>query len=156
MNTLPKVKFCEAFKKGFKNGCQFSGRSRRSEYWFFFLFINLISLFLLSLTMIIIVFILIEEGDKEALLNLLAAMSFFDCLYGAIVMIPFLASAVRRLHDTGRSGYYFFISFIPLYGMVAIIYYLCLDSEPKENQFGPSTKYICLDFQNSELKESFN
>ena len=150
----PRVKFCEAAKSGFNNCCNFSGRARRSEYWYFFLFINLISLFLFSFTMMFLI-LCVTEDSKEALDGLLV-MSYICGVYGLIVMIPFLAIAVRRLHDTGRSGYYFFISFIPLYGMVAIIVYLCLDSKQKDNEFGPSTKYIYSDFVNNPSEELVN
>ena len=71
-------------------------------------------------------------------------------------MIPFLSCVVRRFHNTGRSGYYFFITFIPFNGMVALSVYLCLDSEQKDNVFGPSTKYISSDFANIKSQELLN
>ena len=94
-----------------------------------------------------------EISDSSEFFSIV--MCFICVIYGLFMIIPFLASAICRLHDTGRSGYYFFISFIPLYGMVAIIVYLCLDSEQKDNEFGPSTKYICSDFANNQ-KELLN
>ena len=153
MDIIPKVKFCEAIKLGWNKGCNFSGRARRSEYWYFFLFINLISLFLMSF---VTLFLILCALDAKGAVVPLLIMAFICGFYGLIVMVPFLSCVVRRLHDTGRSGYYFFISFIPLYGMVAITVYLCLDSEKKDNEFGPSTKYICSDFANIKSEELLN
>ena len=56
-------------------------------------------------------------------------------------MIPEIAVAVRRLHDTGRSGFYILFSFIPFIGGIILIIFLVDDSQPFPNIYGPSPKY---------------
>ena len=57
---------------------------------------------------------------------------------GAVV--PGLAVAVRRLHDTGRSGWWVLISFVPFVGAILLLVFACQDSQPGSNQYGPSPK----------------
>lgn len=56
------------------------------------------------------------------------------------MLLPSIAVAVRRLHDTGRSGWWFLISFIPIFGSIVFLVFAVLDSEPGENRYGPNTK----------------
>lgn len=105
----------------------FKGRARRKEYWFFWLF-NLI---------FAIVAVLLD--------NLLGITSdsgvgVFYALYMLAVLIPMLAVLVRRLHDVGKSGWWFFISLIPLIGSIWLLVLMFTDSQPGENQYGPNPK----------------
>ena len=61
-------------------------------------------------------------------------------LWNLFHFIPSLALTVRRLHDTGRSGWHFFISFIPIVGPFIILYYMCVNSQSGSNQYGPNPK----------------
>ena len=100
----------------------FSGRARRKEYWFFTLFNVIIYLVLY-------------------LVELLAGVSgILVGLYSLVVAIPSLAVLVRRLHDTNRSGWWFFISFIPLIGSIILLVFLVQDSQPNENRYGRNPK----------------
>jgi uncharacterized membrane protein YhaH (DUF805 family) len=56
------------------------------------------------------------------------------------VLVPSLAVMIRRLHDIGKSGWWFFISFIPLIGSIWLLVLLVTDSQPGENQYGPNPK----------------
>ena len=69
-------------------------------------------------------------------------------IYSLIFLIPNIAVTVRRIHDTGRSGTYFFMYFIPIVGPFFILYFCICDSEEQTNEYGPSPKYI-------ELKDTF-
>ncbi len=100
----------------------FSGRARRKEYWFFTIF-NVI---------IYLVIYLVEL--------LVGVSGILVGLYSLVVAIPGLAVLVRRLHDTNRSGWWFFISFIPLIGGIILIVFTVQDSQPNENQYGPNPK----------------
>ena len=106
----------------------FDGRARRKEYWFFQLFNFLISLAL--------GFIDIATGlfDPETGLGL------FSGIYALGVMIPGIAVSVRRLHDTGRSGWWLLINLVPLLGSIVFIYFTVLDSTPESNEYGQSPK----------------
>lgn len=97
---------------------QFSGRAHRSEYWMFFL-VNLL--------------IYAGLGTVEGLLGI---GSFFSGLYGLAVFIPSLAVAVRRLHDTGRSGWWVLLALIPVLGVIALLVLLALEGEPGPNAYG--------------------
>lgn len=114
------VSFAKAIKLGFIKIVDFSGRASRSEYWFFQLFNFLVSF---SLT------ILATTGGEAFV------MLQFACSLGMI--LPNLSLTWRRLHDTGRSGAYFFISFIPIVGFIILLVAVCNASEPWENDYGP-------------------
>ncbi|WP_417659408.1 DUF805 domain-containing protein [Pseudidiomarina sp.] len=106
----------------------FTGRARRSEYWFFVLFNVIISL--------VLGFIdgFLALGDPEAGIGLLSV------IYGLAVLIPSIAVGVRRLHDTDRSGWWLLISLIPLIGGIVLLVFFVLDGTPGENRFGPNPK----------------
>jgi len=63
-------------------------------------------------------------------------------LYSLAVLVPGLAVAVRRLHDTGRSGLRLFIVLIPLIGSIILLIYMVSDSQAGTNQYGPSPKLV--------------
>src|ERR1700760_3672774 len=94
----------EWYLLAWKRGAEFSGRSRRKEYWMFQLFSFLIAL--------LIIFLMLLAGGDAALK--VGSGLFFG--YGLLAFVPSIAVTVRRLHDTGRSGYWYFIAFVPLIG----------------------------------------
>lgn len=105
----------------------FSGRARRKEYWYFFLFNILVSL----------VFAVID-----AMLGSLNANGFglLSSCYSLAVLIPSIAVSVRRLHDTDRSGWWLFIALIPVIGAIVLLIFMVLDSEAGSNQYGANPK----------------
>ncbi|HEX8494176.1 MAG TPA: DUF805 domain-containing protein [Pyrinomonadaceae bacterium] len=105
----------------------FSGRARRKEYWFFTLFNIIISL---ALTMLDIWLGLADRSGWGPL----------GGIYTLAVFIPGLAVTVRRLHDTGRSGWWFLIALVPCVGGIILLIYLVEDSQPGENEYGPNPK----------------
>lgn len=112
----------EWYLKVLKNYVGFTGRARRKEYWMFFLFNAIISLVLTLL-------------DK-----LLHIGTLLTTLYSLAVLLPSLSVAVRRLHDTGRSGWWLFIALIPIIGAIILLVFMCLDSQPGDNKYGPNPK----------------
>ena len=108
----------------------FNGRSRRREYWVFSL-CNL---------MVFVVFVVIQGLRLGMAAEL--AMAVIETLFFLAVLIPALAVAVRRLHDTGRSGWWLLIGFVPIVGLVVLIVFLVLDSQTGENRYGPNPKGI--------------
>ena len=106
----------------------FSGRARRQEYWLFVLF-NFIASTILKFI-------------AGALISMtgLAVLAIIPLLYSLAVLIPGFAVLFRRLHDTGRSGWWWLIGFIPLIGAIVLIIFCCLDSQPGDNQYGPNPK----------------
>lgn len=107
----------------------FDGRARRKEYWFFMLFNFLIS-------MAVGIFDrLMGSFDPQS------GVGFFGLIYMVGIIVPGLAVSVRRLHDTGRSGWWLLLSLVPLLGELVLIYFMLLDSDRGINKYGPSPKY---------------
>ncbi len=98
------------------------------EYWMFTL-IQSIIVFAIS--------IVVQVSASDNTTNPLRIVLF---AYIVISIVPSLSCAVRRLHDTGRSGWWYFISLIPLIGGIALLVFFCMDSEPDRNQYGPNPK----------------
>ncbi len=61
-------------------------------------------------------------------------------LYSLALLIPGIAVAVRRLHDTSRSAWWLLIAFIPLIGAIVLLVFMVMDSQQGENQYGPNPK----------------
>jgi len=101
----------------------FSGRARRSEFWWFALF-----LFILY-----IVAAIIDAAIGTSIILLLVALAF---------LLPSLAVTVRRLHDTGRSGWWILIGLVPFIGGIVLLVFECMDGQPGPNNYGPSPKDV--------------
>ena len=100
----------------------FSGRAPRSEYWYLTLFGYLLSL--------LIFFIGYTFNSPE----LMMGISLVVCL---IFFVPGLAVSIRRLHDTGRSGWWLLLAFIPFIGSIALLIIFCIGSDD-DNKYGPN------------------
>jgi uncharacterized membrane protein YhaH (DUF805 family) len=133
----PSMGFCEAIKicmgKKFAN---FSDRARRSEFWFFQLFLFIVEFFLQMFSVITMPTSRTTSSDPMS-----SGVGIILLIFILIIFIPSLAVTVRRLHDSGKSGCYIFIAFIPLVGVFILLYFMCLDSEVVPNEYGPSPKY---------------
>ena len=112
----------------------FTGRSRRMEYWMFTL-INIVVVLVLELLMFAS-FTTTRGSAMGALFAILFAV------YGLAALIPSLAVGARRLHDIGMSGWLMLIGLIPAVGGIALIVLCALDSNPGPNQYGPNPKLI--------------
>ena len=69
-------------------------------------------------------------------------MGLLTTLYSLAILIPSIAVGVRRLHDTGRSGWWLLIGLIPVLGSIVLIVFFVLDSEPGENAYGANPKAL--------------
>ncbi|SFV61680.1 Integral membrane protein [hydrothermal vent metagenome] len=113
---------------------QFDGRASRSEFWYFALFYFLADL----VAAVIDAFVLSpmlgmtpEQISQGGYLQMILVLGLF---------IPSIALAVRRLHDIGKSGWWYLLVFIPFIGWVVLIYFYVLDSQPGTNQYGENPK----------------
>lgn len=104
----------------------FSGRARRREYWTFALVNCLIAMLLLILGL--------AFGEDSPASNIMVTIFYL------IMLVPNLSVSVRRLHDIGKSGWYMFLSLIPLIGGLILLIWSLMDSEPGENQYGKNPK----------------
>ena len=102
----------------FERYAVFEGRAGRAEYWWFFLANFLIGL---------VIQVLAGVSDALVILSL---------IYSLALLIPGLAVAVRRLHDTNKSGWWILIALVPLVGIIVLIVFLATDGDPGANQYG--------------------
>ena len=121
------------YVKCIKNYFNFSGRARRKEYWMFTLFnvLIILALFLLSAYF--------EEYFSNDISEGILAVTG---LYVLFIIIPHLAVACRRLHDTNRSGTYWLVRFIPIIGPIWLLVLLVEDSKYGPNKWGKNPKNI--------------
>ena len=115
--------FQEAIRSVLDKYADFSGRARRSEYWYWSL-----ALFLAYIVAVILIAISRPLGLIVYVLVFLAAI------------VPSLAVGVRRLHDTNKSGWWLLIGLVPFVGAIVLLIFFCLDSDPQPNQYGASPK----------------
>ena len=136
VNPVENFNIITAYISWFKKYACFKGRSRRSEYWYGFL-ANTIVGWILQ----IIVFATYKgtiSGLQEY--NALLLSHPLLIIFNLVTFLPVLAAAVRRLHDTGRSGWYYFMMFVPLAGPIIFLVFLATDSQPGVNKYGTCPK----------------
>lgn len=103
----------------------FTGRSGRKEYWMFFLF-NMIFSFI--------------AGFTDGILT--GHAGFISTIYVLGTIVPTIAAAIRRLHDTGKSGRYMLLVFIPFVGSFILLFLLTFESDSGDNKYGSFTKTL--------------
>ncbi|MDE6484486.1 MAG: DUF805 domain-containing protein [Duncaniella sp.] len=122
-----QVSFSDAVRRALTvNYCNFQGRASRSEFWWFFLFSNIVGCIISPLYL---------YSGSSAFLNLI-----FGIIYYAIslyFLLPSLGLLIRRLHDTGRSAWNLLWWLLPVIGWIVLIVYLVQDSTPSANEYGP-------------------
>lgn len=96
---------------------EFNGRARRKEYWIFTLVNFAISVILAVL-----------------------GLDFISTLFGLAVLLPGLGVSVRRLHDIGKTGWWLLIAFVPLVGLIVLIYFFVQEGESGSNEYGANPK----------------
>ncbi|TKJ20335.1 hypothetical protein A6V29_09020 [Blastococcus sp. CCUG 61487] len=100
----------------------FTGRARRSEFWFFYLFQVL-------------------AGIVAGIVDGITGVPLLQIVVGLGLLIPSIAVGARRLHDIGKSGWWQLIALVPLVGIILLIVWWAQDGDPAPNQHGPSPKY---------------
>lgn len=146
------MSFGQAVKSVFSQYATFSGRARRSEYWWFYLFTFLVSIpgaIILMVAYFSQIVPLLNSADSQGNISQHAIDNINwgvvigsyvpTVVVGLALFLPGLAVVVRRLHDTGRSGWWYLISFVPL-GSYVLLVFMFFDSQPYNNQYGPDPK----------------
>jgi len=118
----------DCYTYALKNYVKFDGRARRREYWLFFLFNFLITIGISIIDML--------TGSYDPDLGL----GTLGTIYGLLVLLPGIALAVRRLHDTGRSGWWLLLILIPFIGALILLIFFVLDSNEEGAKYGPPRK----------------
>jgi uncharacterized membrane protein YhaH (DUF805 family) len=118
------VSFGQSISYCFNNYANFNGRGRRSEFWWFYLFIAIVSIVV-----------------QAVLGGILGQDSVVYFLVTAVVtvalVIPLYAAGARRLHDTGKSGWMQLLLLIPCVGLIVLIVFWAQPGQPADNQYGP-------------------
>jgi uncharacterized membrane protein YhaH (DUF805 family) len=115
---------------------EFTGRSRRKEYWMFYLLNVLISLFV-GLLFVVGYVANMSQSEMD---TYLMPVVYIACAYGLATLIPGLAVTVRRLHDTDRSGWNILWGLLPLVGGFILLYFYVSEGDQGANRFGPDPK----------------
>ena len=118
------MNFQQSIEKCFKNYANFNGRAKRSELWFFYLFVVLVGM---------------ATGIIDFIIDPTGNFVLFNSIASLALIIPQLSAGCRRLHDTGKSGWWQLL-YITVIGGILILVWLIFDTHKKKNQFGPVPK----------------
>jgi uncharacterized membrane protein YhaH (DUF805 family) len=125
------MSFGAAITSFFTKYATFSGRARRSEFWYVVLFTTLVS---------IVISIIAPGPFMEFNGVMVQQQSMLSNLWSLATLIPSLALTWRRLHDVNKSGNYFFFILIPIVGAILLFIQLVKDSAPGANAYGEPVK----------------
>ncbi|MEL0632733.1 DUF805 domain-containing protein [Pseudoalteromonas carrageenovora] len=117
----------EYFMEAMRRYTDFSGRTRRKNFWMFILFYA-----------IFYVICAVIDG-------VIGTAPIVTTLFSLAMLIPSISIAARRLHDTGRSGWWQLIALIPLIGGIVLLVFYVLDSHQGENDYGPNPKELAAE-----------
>ncbi len=119
--------FMESIQTVFQKYAVFEGRARRSEYWWFYLGYAVVNGVLSALIRAV------GSGGVGTFLSIISGIIALGCL------VPTIAVTTRRLHDTGKSGWWQLL-YLTCIGSIVILIFCALDSQPGDNQYGPNPK----------------
>jgi uncharacterized membrane protein YhaH (DUF805 family) len=126
------------YVKVLKQYLDFSGRARRKEYWMFLL----CHFTFICATLFLIILSSETFSDSSEIDTPSLVLIFILSIYLLGTSIPFLAVTIRRLHDTGKSGWWYLICVLPFIGRFIMLIFTCIDSEMKTNDWGENPKGI--------------
>ena len=115
------MSFSEAVRSGFAHYVRFDGRASRPAFWWWLLFAILVAIAVSALDGTIF--------EESMLLTLFVWLG---------LILPSLSVAIRRLHDTDRSGWWILISFIPIIGFITLLVFYLQKGDPGDNRYGPA------------------
>jgi uncharacterized membrane protein YhaH (DUF805 family) len=116
------MNFQQAIRSGFSNYMNFRRRAARSEFWYLILFVSLGGL--------------VAELFDFAIFSGVTAQSPLADVFQLVTFLPGLAVAIRRLHDTDRSAWWFLLILVPLVGAIVLIVWWCTKGTKGYNRFG--------------------
>ena len=108
----------------------FSGRSHRSEFWYFVLFSTLIQV-VLSLVDSAMGWVYQVDGIENGFLSTIAML---------VLLVPAISVGTRRLHDIGRSGWWQLLMFLPVVGFLVLVFFWVRDGQAGQNLYGNNPK----------------
>jgi len=129
--------FVGYIKKVFQLYLVFQGRARRKEYWSWILFSIVAYYVLFSVIGLITAGPTTAQDNTSSLTPCLSLLGL--AVFLLIFIPPTVAVSVRRLHDTGRSGLWFLLSFVP-FGFLILLFFFLQRGQPGENRYGPDPR----------------
>ena len=119
--------FTDAVRNALMNNyVNFNGRASRSEYWWFFLFTMILQFIALPIDIVVLGYDMMDPG----------AIQIVGTIAGLALFLPALCVLVRRLHDLGKSGWWFLIALIPFLGIIVLLVFMVTEGEQLPNQYG--------------------
>lgn len=112
------------YLNAFRKYAEFKGRSGRKEYWIFIL----VNIFVMEVVI-----------DSRNFNESKIVMAYLPLVFALAILLPSIAVAVRRLHDVGKSGWWFLINFIPLLGAIYFLFLMSQAGEVGGNKYGPDS-----------------
>jgi uncharacterized membrane protein YhaH (DUF805 family) len=126
--------FGEAIKEGLRNWLVYRGRASRSAYWWFILFTVIV-----SVAFDVIVFVIAASANTAAVSVLITVLFVVIAVLFVVVAVYLslagLALLVRRLHDSGRSGWWVLIGVVPLVGAIMLLVFTLVEGTPGPNRY---------------------
>ncbi|MFC4627883.1 DUF805 domain-containing protein [Promicromonospora alba] len=118
----------------------FTGRARAAEYWLFYLALAIVNVVIFVALLLPALITMDPVTQEPGVLGMIGSTLLAIVMLGTLV--PLLAAAVRRLHDTGKSGWFYLLCLVPFVGGIILIVLLALPGEPGPNRFGPDPKAV--------------
>jgi uncharacterized membrane protein YhaH (DUF805 family) len=127
------MNFTAAIRSFWSRFADFKGRSRRSEYWYVQLFLVVTNMAVAGIDLALM------DGDVDRFIAN-GGGGIVGLIWIFATIVPALAVLIRRLHDTGKTGWWALVGFIPLVGAIVLLVFTVTDSSPGENKYGTSPK----------------
>ncbi len=123
----------------YKRYADFSGRSRRKEYWMFAMFYAAVFL-VLMFSALFSSFPIPEDSPTQEIGSVGITLFVLLAVFALVSFIPALAVQVRRFHDQDKSGWLILLNFVPYIGGFVVLVFMCLEGTRGENSYGPDPK----------------
>ena len=136
-----EMNFTESIKSVFSKYATFSGRASRSEFWWWYLFVSLVNLVMSFIWNMSTMGMLNSATSVEAMLAGMFNWAYYLWIVVSLaLLLPTLGVIWRRLHDTNRSGGFYFLGLIPIVGIIVLLVFWVQDSTPGANRYGENPK----------------
>jgi uncharacterized membrane protein YhaH (DUF805 family) len=119
---------------------EFGGRSRRLEFWSYFLMVTIAGLVLMYLDSALGLGGTATGYANESGAGFSMTGGILSLLFALAILVPSFAVAVRRIHDSGRSGWHLLAVVIPLFGWLYLLFLYVQPGDPGPNAYGPDPK----------------
>lgn len=142
MTGAPQVSFIEAIKLGFRKYTAFAGRATRAEFWWWYLFTMIVFVPVYFVALIVAAASTPSSSSSSSSGGSGIALVLFLLLFvvGLALLLPTISVIVRRLHDTDKSGWWYWISAVPFVGGLILLVLLVMESTPGPNRYGPPSR----------------